>query len=150
MDVMPLLLLVAGSAAVAGIARRTPVPAPLLLVAAGLVVSYVPGIPDYTLEPDVVLPLVLPPLLYKEGTESSYLDLRAQMRPVGLLSVGYVLFATFVVGWAAYLVVPGLPLPAALVLGAVVAPTDAVAAAAIARRVGLPSRITTSSRASRC
>ncbi|QHC31305.1 Na+/H+ antiporter [Streptomyces sp. HF10] len=143
MDVMPLLLLVAGSAAVAGIARRTPVPAPLLLVAAALVVSYVPGVPDYTLEPDVVLPLVLPPLLYKEGTESSYLDLRAQMRPVGLLSVGYVLFATFVVGWAAYLVVPGLPLPAALVLGAVVAPTDAVAAAAIARRVGLPSRITT-------
>ncbi|MGW4561652.1 Na+/H+ antiporter [Streptomyces sp. NPDC004561] len=143
MDVMPLLLLVAGSAAVAGAARRTPVPAPLLLVAVGLAVSYVPGIPDYTLDPDVVLPLVLPPLLYKEGTESSYLDLRAQTRPVALLSVGYVLFATFVVGWVAYLVVPGLPLPAALVLGAVVAPTDAVAAAAIARRVGLPSRITT-------
>lgn len=65
------------------------------------------------------------------------------MRPVALLSVGYVLFATFVVGWVAYLIVPGLPLPAALVLGAVVAPTDAVAAAAVARRVGLPSRITT-------
>ncbi|TWV45941.1 Na+/H+ antiporter [Streptomyces misionensis] len=143
MNVMPLLLLVAGSAAVAGAARRTPVPAPLLLVAVGLAVSYVPGMPDYRLEPEVVLPLVLPPLLYKEGTESSYLDLRAQKRPVGLLSVGYVLFATFLVGWVAYLVVPGLPLPAALVLGAVVAPTDAVAAAAIARRVGLPSRITT-------
>ncbi|MBP2053211.1 CPA1 family monovalent cation:H+ antiporter [Streptomyces griseochromogenes] len=140
---MPLLLLVAGSAAVAGAARRGPVPAPLLLVAVGLAVSYLPGVPHYTLDPEIVLPLVLPPLLYKEGTESSYLDLRAQMRPVGLLSVGYVLFATFVVGWAAYLIVPGLPLPAALVLGAVVAPTDAVAAAAIARRVGLPSRITT-------
>ncbi|GHB02483.1 hypothetical protein GCM10010512_37360 [Streptomyces thermoviolaceus subsp. thermoviolaceus] len=60
MDVMPLLLLVAGSAAVAGAARRTPVPAPLLLVAAGLAVSFVPGIPDYTLDPDVVLPLLLP------------------------------------------------------------------------------------------
>ncbi|MEV6289330.1 Na+/H+ antiporter [Streptomyces sp. NPDC051896] len=143
MDVIPLLLLVAGSAAIAGAARRTPVPAPLLLVAVGLAVSYVPGIPPYTLDPQVVLPLVLPPLLYKEGTESSYLDLRAQMRPVGLLSIGYVLFATFAVGWVAYLVVPGLPLPAALVLGAVVAPTDAVAAAAIARRVGLPSRLTT-------
>ncbi|OIJ67102.1 Na+/H+ antiporter [Streptomyces mangrovisoli] len=143
MDVMPLLLLVAGSAVVAAAARRTPVPAPLLLVTVGLVVSYLPGVPDYTLDPDVVLPLVLPPLLYKEGTESSYLDLRAQMRPVALLSVGYVLFATFVVGWAAYEIVPGLPLPAALVFGAVVAPTDAVAAAAIARRVGLPSRITT-------
>ncbi|SEE59469.1 monovalent cation:H+ antiporter, CPA1 family [Streptomyces sp. Ag109_O5-10] len=140
---MPLLLLVAGSAAIAGAARRTPVPAPLLLVAVGLMVSYVPGVPDYTLDPEIVLPLVLPPLLYKEGTESSYLDLRANIRPVALLSVGYVLFATFAVGWAAYLIVPGLPLPAALALGAVVAPTDAVAAAAIARRVGLPSRLTT-------
>jgi CPA1 family monovalent cation:H+ antiporter len=143
MDVMPLLLLVAGSAAVAAAARRTPVPAPLLLVAAGLAVSYVPGVPGYTLAPDVVLPLVLPPLLYTSSMESSYLDLRAYKRPVALLSVGYVLFATVVVGWAAYLVVPGLPLPAALVLGAVVAPPDAVAATAVARRVGLPSRITT-------
>jgi CPA1 family monovalent cation:H+ antiporter len=143
MDVMPLLLLVAGSAVVAAAARRTPVPAPLLLVAVGLVVSYVPGVPDYTLDPDVVLPLLLPPLLYTSATDSSYLDLRAQVRPVALLSVGYVLFATFVVGWAAYVIVPGLPLTAALVLGAVVAPPDAVAATAVARRVGLPSRITT-------
>ncbi|MEU9311658.1 Na+/H+ antiporter [Streptomyces sp. NPDC048256] len=143
MDVMPLLLLVAGSAAFAAAARRTPVPAPLLLVAVGLVVSYVPGVPDYTLDPDVVLPLLLPPLLYTSATDSSYLDLRAQLRPVALLSVGYVLFATFAVGWAAYLIVPGLPLTAALVLGAVVAPPDAVAATAVARRVGLPSRITT-------
>ncbi|MER6952700.1 Na+/H+ antiporter [Streptomyces sp. NPDC000618] len=143
MDVMPLLLLVAGSAAIAAAARRTPVPAPLLLVAVGLAVSYVPGVPDYTLDPDVVLPLLLPPLLYTSATDSSYLDLRAQMRPVALLSVGYVLFATFAVGWAAYLLVPGLPLTAALVLGAVVAPPDAVAATAVARRVGLPSRITT-------
>jgi CPA1 family monovalent cation:H+ antiporter len=143
MDVMPLLLLVAGSAAIAAAARRTPVPAPLLLVAAGLVVSYVPGVPDYTLDPHVVLPLLLPPLLYTAATDSSYLDLRAQARPVALLSVGYVLFATFVVGWAAYLIVPGLPLTAALVLGAVVAPPDAVAATAVARRVGLPSRVTT-------
>ncbi|MCT9077634.1 Na+/H+ antiporter [Streptomyces fulvoviolaceus] len=143
MDVMPLLLLVAGSAAIAAAARRTPVPAPLLLVAAGLVISYVPGVPEYTLDPHVVLPLLLPPLLYTSASDSSYLDLRAQLRPVALLSVGYVLFATFVVGWAAYLIVPELPLTAALVLGAVVAPPDAVAATAVARRVGLPSRITT-------
>ncbi|MFI9342291.1 Na+/H+ antiporter [Streptomyces sp. NPDC052773] len=143
MDVMPLLLLVAGSAAVAAAGRRTPVPAPLLLVAAGLAVSYVPGVPDYTLDPHIVLPLLLPPLLHTAATDSSYLDLRAQLRPVALLSVGYVLFATVVVGYAAYLIVPDLPLTAALVLGAVVAPPDAVAATAIARRVGLPSRITT-------
>jgi len=143
MDVLPLLLLVAGSAAVAGAARRTPVPAPLLLVAVGLLVSYVPRVPEYALEPEVVLPLLLPPLLYTAATDSSYLDLRANLRPVALLSVGYVLFATLVVGWAAYLIVPSLPLTAALVLGAVVAPPDAVAATAVARRVGLPSRLTT-------
>ncbi|MEV5814526.1 Na+/H+ antiporter [Streptomyces mutabilis] len=143
MDVMPLLLLVAGSAAIAAAGRRLPVPAPLLLVAVGLAVSYVPGVPDYTLDPHIVLPLLLPPLLHTAATDSSYLDLRAQLRPVALLSVGYVLFATFVVGAAAYLIVPGLPLTAALVLGAVVAPPDAVAATAVARRVGLPNRITT-------
>ncbi|MGX1272289.1 Na+/H+ antiporter [Streptomyces phaeoluteigriseus] len=143
MHVMPLLLLVAGSAAIAAAARRTPVPAPLLLVAVGLSVSYVPGVPDYTLDPDVVLPLLLPPLLYTSATDSSYLDLRAQLRPVALLSVGYVLFATVAVGWAAYMIVPGLPLTAALVLGAVVAPPDAVAATAVARKVGLPSKVTT-------
>lgn len=143
MDALPLLLLVAASAAVAGLARRTPVPAPLLLVTVGLVVAYVPGVPDYALDPEIVLPLLLPPLLYTAAIDSSYLDLRAQLRPVALLSVGYTLFATLVVGWAAYLIVPGLPLTAALVLGAVVAPPDAVAATAVARRVGLPSRTTT-------
>ncbi|MFD8425094.1 Na+/H+ antiporter [Streptomyces sp. NPDC059466] len=143
MHVLPLLLLVAGSAAVAGAARRTPVPAPLLLVAAGLVVAYVPGVPGYELDPEVVLPLLLPPLLYTAATDSSYLDLRAHLRPIALLSVGYVLFATLAVGWVTYLIVPGLPLPAALVFGAVVAPPDAVAATAVARRVGLPSQITT-------
>ncbi|MEU6840655.1 Na+/H+ antiporter [Streptomyces sp. NPDC046716] len=143
MDVLPLVGLVAVSAAVAGAARRTPVPAPLLLVAAGLVASYVPGVPEYALDPHIVLPLILPPLLHTAALESSYLDLRANIRPVALLSVGYVLFATVAVGWLAYELIPDLPLTAALVLGAVIAPPDAVAATAIARRVGLPSRITT-------
>ncbi|MFD4759980.1 Na+/H+ antiporter [Streptomyces sp. NPDC058439] len=143
MDALPLVALVAVSAAVAGAARRTPVPAPLLLVAVGLIASYLPGVPTYTLNPHVVLPLLLPPLLYTAAVDSSYLDLRANLRPVALLSVGYVLFATVAVGWLAYRLVPDLPLTAALVLGAVVAPPDAVTAAAIARRVGLPGRVTT-------
>ncbi|SEC58117.1 Na+/H+ antiporter [Streptomyces melanosporofaciens] len=143
MDVLPLLMLVAGSAVVAGAARRTPVPAPLLLVVVGLVGSYVPGVPDYTLDPHIVLPLVLPPLLHSAALDSSYLDLRANLRPIALLSVGYVLFATVAVGVVAHLVIPGLPLAPALVLGAVVAPPDAVAATTIARRIGLPSRLTT-------
>ncbi|MFD7629253.1 Na+/H+ antiporter [Streptomyces sp. NPDC059851] len=143
MEVLPLVALVAVSAAVAGVARRTPVPAPLLLVAAGLAASSVPGVPAYVLDPHIVLPLLLPPLLHTAAVDSSYLDLRANARPIALLSVGYVLFATLAVGYAVYLVVPGLSLPVALVLGAVVAPPDAVAATAIARRLGLPNRITT-------
>lgn len=143
MEVLQLVALVAGSAVVAGVARRTPVPAPLLLVAASLIASYVPGVPSYTLDPHIVLPLLLPPLLYTASMESSYLDLRANLRPVAMLSVGYVLFATLAVGYAAYLLVPGLTPPVALVLGAVVAPPDAVAATAIARKLGLPNRITT-------
>ncbi|MFF3749604.1 Na+/H+ antiporter [Streptomyces sp. NPDC002018] len=143
MDVLPLVALVAVSAAIAGAARRTPVAAPLLLVTVGLIASYVPGVPSYSLDPHIVLPLLLPPLLYTAAVDSSYLDLRANIRPVALLSVGYVLFATVAVGWLAYLLVPDLPLTAALVLGAVVAPPDAVAATAIARRLRLPNRITT-------
>lgn len=143
MEVLPLVALVAGCAVVAGLARRTPVPAPLLLVAAGLAAAYVPGVPEYDLDPHIVLPLLLPPLLYTAAVDSSYLDLRANIRPVALLSVGYVLFATVAVGYVAYLLVPGLSLPVALVLGAVIAPPDAVAATAIARKLGLPNRITT-------
>ncbi|MGW0607595.1 Na+/H+ antiporter [Streptomyces sp. NPDC002644] len=143
MHVMPLLLLIAGSAAVAGAARRTPVPAPLVLVAAGLLVSYLPGVPQYELDPEIVLPLVLPPLLYTAAVDSSYLDLRAQVRPVALLSVGYVLFATLLVGLILHTFVPGLSAAGALVLAAVIAPPDAVAATAIARRLGLPARVTT-------
>ncbi|MFE9255456.1 Na+/H+ antiporter [Streptomyces sp. NPDC006879] len=143
MEVAQLIALVAGSAAIAGAARRGPVPAPLLLVAAGLVASYLPGVPEYELDPHIVLPLLLPPLLYTAAVDSSYLDLRANIRPVALLSVGYVLFATLAVGYAAHLLVPDLSLTAALVLGAVIAPPDAVAATAIARKLGLPHRITT-------
>ncbi|MFJ6371961.1 Na+/H+ antiporter [Streptomyces virginiae] len=143
MEVLPLVALIAGSAAVAGLARRTPVPAPLLLVAAGLLAGYVPGVPAYALDPHIVLPLLLPPLLYTAAVDSSYLDLRANVRPIAMLSVGYVLFATLVVGYAAYALVPGLSVPVALVLGAVIAPPDAVAATAIARKLKLPNRVTT-------
>jgi monovalent cation/hydrogen antiporter len=143
MDASSLLLLVAGSAAVAGAARRIDISAPLLLVVAGLAASYIPGTPTYTLDPHLVLPLVLPPLLHTAALDSSYLGLRANLRPVALLSVGHVLFVTGAVGFVAYRTVDGLPLSAALVLGAVVAPPDAVAATAIARRVGLPARATT-------
>ncbi|WP_018686662.1 Na+/H+ antiporter [Actinokineospora enzanensis] len=137
---MELLLLLAGSLAVAAAARKLDWPAPLLLVAIGLGVSYLPGLPDFHLDPEFVLVLVLPPLLYSAALESSYLDIKAKIRPIGMLAVGLVLFSTVVVGLVAHMIVPGLPLASALVLGAVVAPPDAVAAVAIGRRLGLPRR----------
>jgi CPA1 family monovalent cation:H+ antiporter len=137
------LLLVVGSLAVAAAARRLRLSAPLVLVAVGLVVSYLPGVPDIEINPQLVLVLFMPPLLYSASLGSSYLGFRANVRPIALLSVGLVLATTVCVGFVAHLLIPALPLTSALVLGAVVAPPDAVAAVAIGRRLGLPRRLMT-------
>ncbi|MFS8098280.1 Na+/H+ antiporter [Lentzea alba] len=138
-----LLLLLLGALVVTAIARRLNWSAPLVLVAVGLVVSFIPGVPEFELDPHLILVLVLPPLLYSAALDSSYLNIRANLRPIGLLAVGLVLFTTFVVGITARLVFPDLPFAAALVLGAVVAPPDAVAAVAIGRKLGLQRRAMT-------
>ncbi|HSL08600.1 MAG TPA: Na+/H+ antiporter [Pseudonocardiaceae bacterium] len=143
MDGLPLILLVLGALAVTAVSPRLRLPAPLALVVAGLAISAIPGVPDYQLHPDLVLYGILPPLLYSAALDSSALQIRANLRPIALLAVGLVLFTTGCVGVVAWWLVPGLPLPAALALAAVVAPPDAVAAAAIGRRLGLPRRVMT-------
>jgi monovalent cation/hydrogen antiporter len=143
MDGLPLILLVLGALAVTAVSPRLRLPAPLALVVAGLAISAIPGVPDYQLHPDLVLYGILPPLLYSAALDSSALQIRANLRPIALLAVGLVLFTTACVGLVAWWLVPGLPLPAALALAAVVAPPDAVAAAAIGRRLGLPRRVMT-------
>ncbi len=134
------LMLVVAAIAIAAAARRWNLPAPLVLVVAGLALSFMPAIPNIELDPDVVLFGVLPPLLFNASLDSSYLNLRANIRPVALLSVGLVLFTTVVVGAVAHWVGPDLGWPLALVLGAVVSPPDAVATTAIARTLKLPRR----------
>ncbi|GAA1660748.1 Na+/H+ antiporter [Nonomuraea maheshkhaliensis] len=138
---LQLLLVAAGAIAVAAVARRRGWPAPLLLVAAGLLVS--PMVPAVPLEPELVLYVFLPPLLYSAALDSSYLRLRDVRRSVGLLSVGLVLFTTAVVGLLVHLMLPDLPLALAFALGAIIAPPDAVAAVAVGRRLGLPRRALT-------
>lgn len=138
-----LLLLLLGALVVTSIARRLNWSAPLVLVAVGLVVSFLPGVPEFELDPHLILLVVLPPLLYSAALDSSYLNIRANLRPIGLLAVGLVLFTTLVVGVTAKLVFPEMPFAAALVLGAVVAPPDAVAAVAIGRKLGLQRRAMT-------
>ncbi len=136
-------MLVAGAAAVAGLARRLNLSEPLLLVVAGIAAGLIPGVPDYQLEPEVVLYFVLPPLLFAAAWQSSVINFRQNIRPIGLLSVGLVLFTTLAVGFAVHLALPQLPLAAAFALGAIVSPPDAVAATAVGRTVGLPRRLVT-------
>ncbi|GAA3991132.1 Na+/H+ antiporter [Allokutzneria multivorans] len=122
-------------------ARKFDWPAPLCLIGVGVLASFLPGVPEVHLPPEVVLVGLLPPLLYATAISTSVSDFRANRGPIALLSVGLVVFTTFGVGLVAWLVVPGLPLAAAIALGAVVAPPDAVAATAVARRVGMPRTI---------
>jgi monovalent cation/hydrogen antiporter len=140
---LALLLLIVGSCAIAALARRRGVAAPILLVLTGLAASYIPGVPEFRLSPDLILFAVLPPLVYTTALESSYLNLRDNVRTLALLSVGLVLFTALVVGGAARLDVPGLPVAAAITLGAILAPTDAVTTASIGRQLHLPRRLLT-------
>ncbi|HEV7651732.1 MAG TPA: Na+/H+ antiporter [Actinophytocola sp.] len=127
--------------AVTAVARRFDLSPPVFLIAVGVAASYVPGVPDYQLSPEVVLVGLLPPLLYSAAIQTSLVDYRKLRGPIALLSVGLVVFTTFGVGLIAWAVVPGLPLAAGIALGAIVAPPDAVAASAVARRVGMPRKL---------
>jgi Na+/H+ antiporter len=144
--------LVAVVAAGAALARRLGISAPLLLVVIGVAASYLPFVPRVELEPEVVLVGFLPPLLYAAAIRTSLVDFSKHRRSIGFLSVGLVAFTALGVGlvawWLLGAVAEGLgqePLPfwAAFAIGAVVAPPDAVAATAIAKRVGLPRRVVT-------
>jgi CPA1 family monovalent cation:H+ antiporter len=143
MDGLSLIVLTLGALCVAALSRRYGLPAPLALVVTGLAVSAIPWVPDYELNPNVVLYGILPPLLYSAALGSSAIQIKANIRPIALLAVGLVLFTTLCVGLVAWWLVPGLPLPAAVALGAVVAPPDAVAAVTIGRKLGMPRRAMT-------
>lgn len=134
------LFLVVVATVVATFARRLRVPAPSLLVVAGVVVGLVPGVPAVQVTPDVISLVVLPPLLFAAGEELPWRDLRAVGRPVAVLSVGLVLLSAAAVIGVAVAVTP-LPAGMAFVLGAVLASTDPVAVTALARRLALPPRV---------
>jgi monovalent cation/hydrogen antiporter len=142
-DVLRAVALVLVVGVVAAMARRLRISAPILLVLAGIGVSFVPHMPTYRLDPELVLVLFLPPLLYAAALQTSLPAFRANLRSIGLLSIGLVLFTAGVVGATAYVVVPDLPLAAAIAFGAIVAPPDAVAATAVARQLHLPRKIVT-------
>ena len=127
-----LVLLVAVAAGTAALADRRQMSAPLLLAIVGLAGSYLPIVPDVTLTPQIVLTGLLPPLLYTAAIRTSLIDIKANRRAIISLSVGLVVFSTFVVALVVWSLLP-VPFSAAVALGAVVAPPDAVATTAIAR-----------------
>jgi CPA1 family monovalent cation:H+ antiporter len=134
------LFLVVLGTVVAAFAGRLRIPAPSLLVIAGLVVGLLPGVPPIRVTPDVVSLVVLPPLLYAASEELPWRDLLAVWRPVIVLAVGLVLASAAAVGAVAG-VVAGIPASMAFVLGAVLASTDPVAVSALGRRLSLPPKV---------
>lgn len=137
-----IVLIAATVLAVTALAERVNVSAPLLLICVGIAASFVPFIQEPELGPELVLFGLLPPLLYSAALRTSVLDFKANRRSIGLLSVGLVIFTALGVGLVAWLLLP-IPFAVAFALGAVVAPPDAVAASAVARRVGMPRRLIT-------
>lgn len=116
------------------------IPYPILLVVGGAVLGFVPGVPDVRLKPELVLLILLPPLLYSAAFFSSLRDLQRNLRPISMLSIGLVLFTTVGVAAIAHQLM-GLAWEPAFVLGAIVSPTDPIAATSVARRLGIPRRI---------
>ena len=138
---LQLLALLIALAAMLVVSTAVRLPLPILLVGGGLLLSFAPGFPQVTLPPQLVLVAILPPLLYSSAFFTGLRDLRANLRPIGLLAIGLVLATMVTVAVVAHREISGLSWGAAFTLGAVVSPTDTLAATEIARNLGVPRRI---------
>lgn len=137
---MLVLGLCVGLPALGVIAGLLKTPYPIVLVVGAILIGCVPGIPDVTLDPSLVLIIFLPPLLYGAAFFADLRALKADARSVGTISIGLVLLTTVVVGVVTHALI-GLPWPAAFALGAIISPTDPVAATAITRELSVPRRL---------
>jgi monovalent cation/hydrogen antiporter len=135
-----ILLLLAVLVVVAVVARRLNTAPSILLVVAGIALALLPGLPRIELAPELVLLGILPPLIYSAGVSMSWREFRFNLRPITLLAFGCVVFTSGAVAVVGHVVL-GMPLAAGFVLGAIVAPTDAVAPLAVIRSLGLPRRL---------
>src|SRR5262252_3317043 len=134
------LILLAVLAGTAYLARRVNIAPAILLLLAGVALAFVPGVPPLELPPEVVLLVVLPPLIYSASVAMSWREFKLNLRPIILLAVGCVIFTAAAVAAAVHYLI-GLPWQVGFLLGAIVAPPDAVAPLAIARRLGIPRRV---------
>jgi CPA1 family monovalent cation:H+ antiporter len=144
MPALTLILVLLGAAAALNVAaQRLHIPHPVLLVLGGLVLAFVPRLPTARLDPEVVFLIFVPPLVYRAALTTSWRDFREHLRSILLLAIGLVLVTTIAIAFVARQVVPALPWMAALLLGAIVAPSDPVAAIATIRRLDTPRSVDT-------
>ncbi|MBB3898335.1 CPA1 family monovalent cation:H+ antiporter [Roseococcus suduntuyensis] len=144
MEVVQLVLALMGACVLlALLARRLQLPYAVVLILAGMVLAFIPGVPVVTLDPALALAFFLPPLLQGSAYRTDWKAFRRDLRPILLLAVGAVIFTAFLMGALARVLVPEMPWAAALALGAILAPPDAVAAAAVLQRLNLPRRLVT-------
>jgi CPA1 family monovalent cation:H+ antiporter len=123
------------------VSRRLRLPLPILLVITGTILGFVPHLPKMNLEPDLVFFIFLPPLLYIQSCLTSWRDLKANAEPISFLAIGLVLVTQYSVAVVAHQIIPGMSMAVAFVLGAIVSPTDAVAATSIAQGLGVPRSV---------
>ena len=138
--VLGLLLVLA---AIGAIGKWVPLPLPILLVAGGALLSYLPGLDPLRIDPEIFFLLFIPPLLFADGWLIPKRDLLGVLRPVLLLAFGLVFLTVLAVGCFVHWLIPSLPLAAAFALGAVISPTDAVAVSSITAKLKIPARVTT-------
>ncbi len=129
--------------AITAIAKKPKLPYPILLVAAGLIIGYVPGLPEMAMDPHVIFVLIIPPLLYDAASKTSWHDFRTSIRPISALAITLVFFTTISVAVAAYYMIPGFSWPLAFLLGAVVSPPDAIAASGMIKKLSLNKKVIT-------
>ncbi|HET7417937.1 MAG TPA: Na+/H+ antiporter [Solirubrobacterales bacterium] len=140
-NIESVFVLILAAALMVRLADFGKIPAPIVLVLGGLAIAFIPGLPSVELDPDTIFLVFLPPLVYAAGWQTSPGELRAVMRPLALLAVGLVFVAAAAVAVVAHALVPELSWSEAAILGAVLAPTDAVSATSIFRRLGAPERV---------
>ena len=143
MGIPPTLILMLGIIGVMSLlAQRVAIPAPVLLAVAGVAWSLIPSLPSPRIPPEVILTVFLPPLLYADAWQASWIDFRRWLRPILQLAIVLVAFTILAVGLVAHWALPGLPWAACFLLGAIVSPTDTVAVHAVLERLRVPRRVT--------
>ena len=143
MEILPTLILMLGVIGlISFVAPKLAIPAPVLLAVAGVVWSLTPSLPSLEIAPGVILSVFLPPLLYADAWQASWIDFRRWLRPILQLAIGLVAFTILAIGMVAHWAMPVLPWAACFLLGAIVSPTDTVAVHAVLERLRVPRRAT--------